>query len=365
LKKLWSLQPAASQQLIIPRELAKLDESLLEKVIADLTNRWNQMRKESLAASALLSLFEAVTFDQRQKPQPPMYNLFEKPQSPDFNLFKKVPRLLDWVIQRNLLFDFNQEKETQFPTDAEENKKKKQKEKERIEAIVDICPFYHHKYQPDDTAFSCHELAIVKKYGAPPLFQKDRPNLKLGLLGVNKELSARCSEFFYSRNVFLFNDPRSCFWFFRRIGDDNLRNIRTAVFNISGGFFLSKETRSFSDISDEQRWCEALEMLRLKHGLRKCVIRFIDMEDYLNDEDTYSITEQWVMTKARCEIVATLCRFRDLKEVHVENQRCDFLSPWERRNMVNLMTTSSDLVAKKPDEMEKSVFEKRCLLPKP
>lgn len=220
---------------------------------------------------------------------------------------------------------------------------------------VEICPFYHQGYLPDDTVYNHKELAIIKRFGAPKTTREVHPvDVDLALLAVNKSIRTMCSEIFYSNHVFVFNDARSCFWFFRRIGRANLRNITTMVFNISSGYFLSMKHRSIFDVCEEAQWCQIFAFLKVGvgHGIKQCVIRFCDLDtlghrtDLLEDDDKIDISQ------ARNDLVAIISRFRGMKTVLVQNQDCTFVGLRDRRKMAKLMVSSEEDVPVMSDAME-------------
>ncbi len=202
-----------------------------------------------------------------------------------------------------------------------------------------ICPFYCHGYKPDDTAFNRTEQAAMSNYPVPAIWHKERPNVNLAVLEVNKHLRTLASPLFWCNRYFLFNDARSCLWFFKKIGTSNMRQVHHAIFNLSSGFFLSKEYRSKSDICEERRWCEVFEFLKPSHQLWKCIIRFYDWNDLfsrknLGDKDKVQ------MTKGRLDLVAILAGFRGVGKVIVENDKCDFLAEANRFQLARLMTAT-------------------------
>jgi hypothetical protein len=231
---------------------------------------------------------------------------------------------------------------------------------DEVNQAVDICPLYHHGYLPDNTVYNHKELAVMKKHGRPAKWDKaSSENVDLALLGVNKFTRTLCSKIFYSNNAFVFNDARSCFWFLRRIGRENFRNISTAVFNISSGFFLSLKNRSGCDVCEEQQWCQVFASLRLGHGIQKCVIRFFGFNDLQPRKDLSDDDDKIYMTQGRFDLVAILCRFRGMKDVYIENQRCEFLGNAERELMARIMVQSEEKLPVMSHKMETSKFEER------
>lgn len=205
-----------------------------------------------------------------------------------------------------------------------------------LQKDVEIYPFYCCKSLPSKTVFNEGELDVMEKYGAPDIWYRIRPNVDLGLLGVNKSFRKTCSAIYYSSHTFIFNDARSCFWFFKRIGRENLRNLNDAVFNISSGYFLSMKNRTRLDICEEQLWCQAFDYLRRDHGLKNCTFRFYELNDLSRREDL-SDDDKSEMTRGRLNLVSLLCTFRGLTKVRIENDKCEFLGYGERAEMAEMM----------------------------
>ena len=219
-----------------------------------------------------------------------------------------------------------------------------------------ICPFYCHGYGPDNTVFNRTELAIMSKYPLPAIWHKERPNVNLALLEVSKSLKALGSPVFWCSHYFLFNDARSCLWFFKKIGAANMRQVHHAIFNLSSGFFLSKEYRSESDICEERRWCKVFELLKSNHQVRKCIIRFHSWNDLLPRNDLGD-KDKIRMTKGRLDLVAILARFRGVGMVIVENAKCNFLGEEERSQLAQVMTATEEQKPLGSHRMEKSIAE--------
>ncbi|KAF7507737.1 hypothetical protein GJ744_010166 [Endocarpon pusillum] len=219
-----------------------------------------------------------------------------------------------------------------------------------------ICPFYCHGYRPDGTVFNRTELAVMSKYPVAAIWHRERPNVNLALLGVNKGLRTLGSPYFWGSHYFLFNDARSCLWFFKKIGTANMRQIHHAIFNLSSGFFLSNEYRDESDICEERRWCEVFELLKSNHQLWKCIIRFYSWNDLLPRSDLSDKDKLW-MTKGRFDLVAILAGFRDVAMVIVENDECEFLGQHERSQLAWLMTAAEKQTPVWSHHMEISMAE--------
>ena len=222
---------------------------------------------------------------------------------------------------------------------------------------VDICPFYDSGYMPDPTLFSDKELAVIGEYGLYPIWHKKRQNIDIPLTKVNRNLGSLALESFYTNSVFLFNDARSFFWFVKRLGDVKFCKVKNAVFNFSSGFFLSREYRSSSDVCEEQKWAEVFLMLRSKHGLRNCVFRFYEFNG-LEARKDLSESEKVCMTQARLDLIAILCRFRGMKNVRFENDRCEFLGRAAGQQMAKIMTQSEEEWPVMSFAMETSEFDK-------
>lgn len=228
-----------------------------------------------------------------------------------------------------------------------------------VKTALEIYPFYHEGYLPESSAFNDLELHVMERYGVPSVYLRPSSNLDLALLGVNKHLRNFCSKIFYTNHTFVFNDARSCKWFLQRIGEENVRNLSSAVFNLSSGFFLSKEYHGRLNVCEEQRWVENFLYLRDNHGLRKCVIRFCGFNVLLSRKD---ITEndKKEMTKGRLDLVAVISGFRDMEDVRIENDNCGFLGLYEREQMVMIMRMKAAECPVGCFGMEKSQFESLC-----
>ncbi|ERF68426.1 hypothetical protein EPUS_03744 [Endocarpon pusillum Z07020] len=220
-----------------------------------------------------------------------------------------------------------------------------------------ICPFYCHGYRPDDPVFTLKELDVMSRYPVPAIWHRERPNVNLALLGVNKDLRTLGSPYFWCSHYFLFNDARSCLWFFEKIGTANMRQVHHAIFNLSSGFFLSTEYRKKSDICEEQRWCKVFELLKSNHQLWKCIIRFYSWNDLLPRKNL-SDDDKVKMTKGRFDLVAILAGFRGVARVIVENDKCDFLGQHERTQLARLMTATEKQKPLGSHSMEISMVEK-------
>ncbi len=232
-----------------------------------------------------------------------------------------------------------------------------------------ICPFYCHGYKPDDTVFNRTERAVMSKYPVPAIWHKDRPNINLSLLEVSKSFRTLASQVFWRNHYFLFNDARSCLWFFKRIGKANMRQVHHAIFNLSSGFFLSQEYRNLSsgfflsqkyrsesNICEEQRWCEVFELLKSNHQLWKCIVRFYDWNDLL-PRDNLADKDKVQMTKGRLDLVSILAGFRGVGRVIVENDECNFLGEVARFQLARLMTATEEEEPLGSNIMEISVAE--------
>ncbi len=205
----------------------------------------------------------------------------------------------------------------------------------------DICPFYSHALVPDIPLFNQRELDIMTQHGVPEIWMKDLPNVDLGLLSVNKHLNALCSRIYYSTNVFVFNDARSCFWFFKRIGQTNLSYIRNVVFNISSGFFLSRKNRSVFEKCEEQRWVQVFHFLRFRHGFQHFILRFVGFHD-LEDRLDLSNSDKLSMSQGRLALVRLLSSFRGMKNVLMENDECKWIEYEARRKVVQDMVQPAE-----------------------
>lgn len=221
---------------------------------------------------------------------------------------------------------------------------------------ADICPFYYEGFHPDPSVFNEEELSAMTNYGWPHVYMKGLPNVELHLLRVNKYLNQFASKVYYSKNTFLFNDARSCFWFLKQIGPRNVSYIRNAVFNLSSGFFLSMAHRSDSDICEERRWCQVFEFLKPNHGLRNCVIRFYEW-NFIDPREDLSQMDKKRMTKGRLDLVAILAGFRGMERVRIENDFCIFLASKEIFQICCVMTATEEAVPLGHHYMEVSLWE--------
>ena len=225
-----------------------------------------------------------------------------------------------------------------------------------LKTALEVCPFYHQGYIPESSVFSDLELHVMERHGVPPVFFKARPNLDLALLGVNKHLRTLCSKIFYANHAFIFNDARSCKWFLGRIGRENVRNLSSAVFNLSSGFFLSKMYQGRLNVCEEQRWVEIFSYLRDNQGLRSCVIRFFGF-NALQARRDLTESDKKEMTKGRLDLVAVISGFRGMEDVRIENDHCEFLGLYERQQMVRIMRTKAEECPVGCFGMEKSRFD--------
>jgi hypothetical protein len=207
-----------------------------------------------------------------------------------------------------------------------------------------ICPFYCKGFQPDLSVFNKTELSCIEMYGRPPIWSADKreksTNLDLSLLWLNKDFNKVLSKFFYTHNVFVFNDARSCLWFLKRIGRTNLSQLTTVVFNLSSGYFLSAANRSIFDMCEERLWCKVFSFLRHRHQIQKCTIRFVGFND-LTDRKDLDDDDKLDITKSRIDLVDVLKSIHDIKEARLENEHCQFLGYEEREqlamNMVHIV----------------------------
>jgi hypothetical protein len=202
----------------------------------------------------------------------------------------------------------------------------------------DICPFYADGLHPGRSVFSQAELVAIS-LAPPAVFQRQHPQVDLGLLGVNQCFRLMCSEMYYTPNDFLFNDARSCLWFLHKIGPLNISNIKRAAFNISSGFLLSREFRNGADKCEERVWCQVFAYLKSVHKLTECVVRFCDWDPTTGRNDLSS-DEKYEMELARLNLVAILAGVRGMGLAHVENQNCAFLSEFNLFQLSQLMTST-------------------------
>jgi hypothetical protein len=202
-----------------------------------------------------------------------------------------------------------------------------------------ICPFYCRGFKPAAPTFNDAELDVIKKHGPPLNLKRELQNIDIGLFRANALFNNMGSTVYYSENVFVFNDARSCQWFLQKIGDMNTSRLRKVVFNISSGFFLSMEHRSAFDICEERRWCHVFRSLRFKHRFDSCVIRFFGFNDLEERDDLWEM-DKIVMSQARIDLVPVLSSLRGMKEVRIENDQCEFLGLYERNQMAQSMVVS-------------------------
>lgn len=203
---------------------------------------------------------------------------------------------------------------------------------------LEVFPFYPASYEPDEPLFTRIEIDVMKQHGLPSVWQRRGPSIDTHLPYVNKSIIASYWEHYYFNHVFVFSDARSCLWFFKKINQTNLSNMRSVVFNLSSGFFLAAPYRTTDDMCEEQRWVQVFEFLRHRHEFKSCIVRFVGMEDIQERRDLTD-GDRATITKSRKELVSVLLTLRSVVYVRVENDRCQFLAWTERKSMSDTISS--------------------------
>ncbi|KIW63228.1 hypothetical protein PV04_10091 [Phialophora macrospora] len=182
-------------------------------------------------------------------------------------------------------------------------------------------------------------MAGYIRAGWEDVVKQDNIRINISAMLVNKEFRDAGSRLLYGNNLFSFEDPINCLWWFKHIGEVNFSNVRRLECALRCGWpSLRDFDVSNFDQSQEELWHRVFSWLKTRHQLTELTLLFEKWKSIgLVCQRIAAEYRREELVLWREKIREVLYNFRGLKKVTIVDSRQMAFSAEERNEYTMMM----------------------------